>query len=99
MIKNLYTIYDRKAAFYCPPFIESNHETAKRTFLHAASQQGTTYAAHPEDYTLWYIGQFDDHNAKLMQGRRDVVEIATLQGMLDDLNKANPTPLEEIANG
>lgn len=52
-LENLYTVYDKTALTYSPPFTAANDATAKRSFKEMIKN-------HPykTDMELYYIGQF-----------------------------------------
>ncbi len=53
----MYAIYDSVAAVFNKPFTEHNDESAKRSFTQAAAEQ-----PHILDYSLYHIGEYDDHS-------------------------------------
>lgn len=64
MIHNLFTIHDVKAMAFLPPFILPRSEMAVRTFSDCINSKDHQFGAHPEDYTLFRLGRFDDETAK-----------------------------------
>ncbi len=58
MLVNLYSIRDRKAGFLLPTH-DINDETAQRNFAFAVQSGNQMYLAFPDDYDLYYVGQFD----------------------------------------
>lgn len=66
MIHQIFTIHDAKAAAYLPPFILPNAEMAKRIFTDCVNSEDHQFAKHPEDYTLFRLGTFDDNSAQYM---------------------------------
>jgi len=64
MIHNVFTVYDAKAEAYLPPFILPKISMAKRTFSDCVNSNDHQFGAHPEDYTLFTIGTFDDETAQ-----------------------------------
>lgn len=64
MIHTIFTIYDAKAAAYLPPFILPRVEMARRTFSDCVNSADHQFGIHPEDYTLFRLGKFDDYKAK-----------------------------------
>jgi len=64
MIHNVFTIFDAKAEAYLPPFILPKTSMAKRTFSDCVNSADHQFGAHPEDYTLFTIGTFDDETAQ-----------------------------------
>lgn len=66
MIRNLYSVRDAKASVFCPPFVSHNDNTAKRDFWHAGQDKTTQLGQHPEDFSLWLVGQIDDDKGTLL---------------------------------
>lgn len=64
MIYLVYSVYDDKAKAYLPPFFLPTEGMAKRTFADAVNDHNHQFGRHPEDYTLFYLGKFDDSNAE-----------------------------------
>ncbi len=60
MIHKIYCIRDAKAEAYLPPFFLPQHGMATRVFTDMCNDTTHQFGAHPEDYTLWHIGQYDD---------------------------------------
>lgn len=65
MIYRVYSIYDRKALIYYPPFFAATNGQAVRTFTDTANDQNSSIARHPNDYVLFCIGDYNDQNGKL----------------------------------
>ncbi len=55
----IYCIRDIKTT-YMTPTIDFNDAAAMRNFEHALKQVGSTLNSHPQDYSLWKIGEFDN---------------------------------------
>jgi len=63
MIHQIFTIFDEKAKAYLPPFFMHHPAMAIRTFGDMCADKNHQFGAHPEDYTLYKIGEFDDSTA------------------------------------
>jgi len=59
---NIYVIYDSKARVYNKPFYQINHEICHRTCTDILSQPNDI-AKHPEDFTVFHLGAYDDESA------------------------------------
>lgn len=68
----MYSIYDKKAEAFTQPFFQATRGLAIRAFTDACNMQDNQFAKHPEDYTLFLIGTFDDETGVLAQ---DVVPV------------------------
>lgn len=53
-------IYDSKAEVYSRPFFAVAAGSAVRSFDDAVNDGKSEYSAHPGDYTLFLIGEYDD---------------------------------------
>lgn len=62
MIQKMFTIYDSKALAFLPPFFLNEKGQAARTFADCCNSTDHQFGAHPEDYTLFYIGTFDNES-------------------------------------
>lgn len=64
MIMKVYSIFDSKVAIYVPPFFVRNEgEMIRRLSDWVNSGQNNDLAKHPEDYTLYFLGEWDDNTA------------------------------------
>ncbi len=64
MIHQVFTVHDSKASAYLPPFYFSTLGQAIRAFTDSVNDPGHGFAKHPEDYTLFHLGTYDDAVAK-----------------------------------
>jgi len=53
-------IHDSKAELYTQPLFFQALGQAVRSFSDACNDDKSDYAKHPEDYSLWHIGEYDD---------------------------------------
>lgn len=63
MILKIFTIFDKKAHAYLPPFFLPNQELAIRQFKDCANDENHAFGRNPEDYLLCQIGEFNDEDA------------------------------------
>lgn len=90
MILNMYSIYDIKAELYNAPFSMARDALAARAFADLVSDSRTTIGAHPDDYKLVYVGQFDDETGSVALGEKRTL------GFGRDFM---PSGLREVRNG
>lgn len=64
-MKNVYCIYDSKAEAYMSPWFVDKDGQALREFQDAVQNRETPFNKHPEDYTLFKIGSYDERTGKL----------------------------------
>lgn len=65
MITKMYTIHDIKAETFMVPFFQQNDETAKRLMTHSANNPEHFVGKNPADYTLFYIGEYEDNSGAI----------------------------------
>lgn len=59
MKQRAYAIRDTKAESYGTPFYQPTHGAAERSFSSLVHDEQSTISRHPEDYDLYYIGEYD----------------------------------------
>jgi len=65
MKHNMFVIYDVKANAYLQPWFLSQEGMATRAFSDCVNDPEHNFGRHPEDYTLFNIGTFNDHDARI----------------------------------
>nr|QJB20854.1 MAG: nonstructural protein [Microvirus sp.] len=65
MIHKLYSVRDSKAEYFEGIFPAKTHGEAERGFTTAVNDPKSTISKFPEDYDLYYLGEFDDHTGKI----------------------------------
>lgn len=60
MKSKMYTAYDSKVELYLPPFFMRTRGEAVRAWETAVNDPQTQMCRHPDDFTLFEIGEFDD---------------------------------------
>lgn len=70
MTKVLCSIYDSKAEYWSLPMCFHSEAQAVREFGNAVNGNDTEYGRHPEDYTVFALGTFDEST-----GTIDVFEV------------------------
>lgn len=64
-MKKLYSIYDKAAGAFCAPFQMLTDAQALRAFESNLANPQTNIHQFPEDYDLYFVGQFDDNSGEL----------------------------------
>lgn len=68
MIHQLMALYDSKARAFWTPFCATHVEVGIRGVQGAALNQGkSAIADHPQDFTLYHLGTFDDELGQVTQ--------------------------------
>lgn len=81
-------MYDRVAGAYLPCFLIPNEALAVRAIIDCLRDEKHNFAMHPEDYSLWQIGHFDDSTGEVEPDQQLVIECAEL------LRNMNQTEME-----
>lgn len=61
----IFAIYDSKAQAYLQPFFARTNGLAVRMFETAAKEEGNNFNKHAADYTLFEIGEWDEHKGEV----------------------------------
>lgn len=61
MIQQAFSIFDTASGIYSPPFFQITKGLAIRIFSDTAKDKNTSIGQHPNDFTLFYLGEFDDN--------------------------------------
>lgn len=64
MKKLIYAVYDSKVESYLQPLFFQSKGEAMRSWQTAANDQNTMMCQHPEDFTLFELGSYDEQTGK-----------------------------------
>jgi len=56
----IFSVFDAPVGAYLQPFFCRSNGEAIRSFQDACNDGKTQFAQHPNDYTLFYLGEWDD---------------------------------------
>lgn len=70
MIHSVFSVYDQKAGAHLPPFVLPRVEMAQRVFADCCNSNDHQFSKHPEDYSLWHHGSWDDANGGFIPHKR-----------------------------
>lgn len=70
--ESVYSFYDNKAKFYGKPMFFRNDGEATRSWEGAANDEKSTISAHPSDFELFRIGEFDDQTGSIIPAEAKV---------------------------
>jgi len=91
---NAYTIYDVASGVYMRPFFSQADGQAVRGFKDIACDAEHEIGKHPEDYTLYRIGAFNDTTGK-MEGE-ELEKLATALEMVSSSRQVNQDNIEQL---
>lgn len=66
MLHKIFTVYDSKSEVYSKPFMLKTKGEAMRGFVDVSNDKESAIGQHPEDYSLFEIGEFDDGSANIV---------------------------------
>ncbi|QXP44345.1 MAG: nonstructural protein [Arizlama microvirus] len=61
----MFTVYDCKVERYLQPFFMQTKGQALRAWTDSVNDSNTNFHKHPEDFTLFEIGSYDDETGKV----------------------------------
>jgi len=64
--QKVFTVYDSKVEAFLQPFVAQNKASALRSFMDACKDPKTQFAAHPGDFTLFEIAEYDEWTGTLL---------------------------------
>lgn len=73
MVSKLFAVFDAKVGAYLPPFCAAAPGQAARMFGDAVRDGQSAFSKHPEDYTLFMLGTFDDGTGDFVTTGRELV--------------------------
>lgn len=66
MILKAFAVFDCKALAYMTPWFCRTSGEALRLFKDIVNDGKSPWCLHPADYSLWYVGSFDDSDGHVM---------------------------------
>ncbi len=90
----IFTIYDEKAQVFLPPFFVPTLGIATRAFSDCINSEDHQFAKHPQDYTLFQLGEFFDHDASF-----EVIDRKSLGNGVEYLNENPLVPTQDTPHG
>lgn len=86
MILHVFALLDSKAAcFQSPPFFFPSIGQATRAIADLLQDVSTTPSRHPEDFSLYLLGTWDDHTGLFTNDRQHVADCLQLMPRRPDL--------------
>lgn len=66
MQKLMFAVYDQKTKLFGNPFFSIRKEAAIRDFTYAANDPQTDICRYSNDYSLFFLGSFNDETGELL---------------------------------
>lgn len=82
MKKGIYSIFDKKSDVFANPMFFLKDGEATRTFSDITNDPKTTIYSHPEDYSLYMIGTFNDNSGEIVKNNpKHIVNATTVKSI------------------
>ncbi len=91
-----FTLYDEKAECFAHPFFVSAIGLATRMLATWVKTPDTMISKHPEDFTLYHVGYWNDSEAKFENLKTPKFIAKATDSMLDDTPFSAPTEIAEV---
>lgn len=91
MIQKIYSVFDSKTGIYSHPILRVSRGAAIRDFSDEVANPQSPYAKHPEDFTFYELGEYDD-NQGLTVNHEPKISLGSaleLQSRTDNVTKIN----------
>lgn len=86
-MQQAFSVRDNKAETYGEPFYRPNQVVAIRSLSDAIAEGNNPWAKHPDDYSLYHVGEWDDTEGDLIAATK--THICNLAEIADTLENAN----------
>jgi len=67
----LYAIFDTCSGIYEKPFFHNADDAVKREFQDVVNEKDHAINKHPEHYSLWRLGNFDNNTGKVIDEKNE----------------------------
>lgn len=97
MLLNAYVIFDSKARIYNKPFYFVNDDVALRSAGQVMADPNSDIATHPEDFTMFKIGTYNDEHASfdLLEAHEVICRFNQVKPAVTPNNINQPIILED----
>lgn len=65
MKQHIYSVRDAKSEIFNVPYYGNTHAEAERSFRTAVNDPQTSLNKFPEDFDLWYLGEYDTSTGQI----------------------------------
>lgn len=86
-----YSVFDRKSLIYSPPFFSQTDGSAVRALSDGVADVNSPIGAHPTDYVLFYVGNYDDQKG-LLTGVSPLVHVIDAIALVKVQQQLFPAP-------
>jgi len=94
-IQQVFSVYDSKVEAFLRPWFVETKGAAIRAFADSIKDTNVPMAAHPEDYTLFHMGEFDNKTGLINSFKTPVSIGLALEFMNSDSTTKPLSPVTE----
>ncbi len=100
MKQQIYAVFDTCAGIYDSPHFANSDDIVKRQFQDIATAADNPISKHPEHYSLWRLGAWDNNSGKIVNEHNEclwqaveaisqsqIIEPGTQMDLVDEINK------------
>lgn len=84
MISEMYSVFDGAVRAFLPPFFVRSRGEALRSFTEACNDGKHQFAKHSADYTMFFLGGFDDSSGTFDCPATPVRVVAAQECIVDE---------------
>ena len=95
MLHKIYSVRDSKSQLYAKPVLGVTHGEMERAFSESVNKEGTIHNIHPQDFDLYYLGDYDDNTGKILS--LDTPQ-HICKGVDLQRHKADVSPIQAVQN-
>ena len=82
-MKKIFTLHDRIAQIYTPPFFVNTDEEAARILSYMLADELHEITTHAKDYDVFCVGTFDFNSGVITSHRRNLGSLEDITTLLD----------------
>lgn len=97
MMSRCYSLFDRKALWYAPPFQATTDGAATRTLADAVAEPNSMVGRHPGDFVLFFVGHWDDQKGAMIPAS-PLVHIIDAVSLVAALQSEIPFPAHVVTD-
>lgn len=96
----MYSVFDVKVAAFNRPFYQLTDGAAARAFIDAVADSSTGLGVHPEDYGLYFVGEFDDADASVFSVKPvHIMSASAAKQASESVKPSVPASVPGLSNG
>ncbi len=95
MKQQIYAVFDTCSGIYDSPHFANSDDVVRRQFTDIATAADNPISKHPEHYSLWRLGAWDNTNGKINNETNEC--LCTALEAISQSQQVNPDQMELLA--